>query len=241
MSQELIFLSDKLPYISEIVLAIVSISPTVSSKLHNNALNSMVKCITTIWTKAFGSEHVAVRRTIKTRLEAHIKTYLKDVYRHKSKNSSLSKREQLHQWREIHNQVFDALKKGTDVSKFQTVEREFYYAQMSPSRSGYITDIIDMSYEPPENSNSKVDDCDESADIVDIVDNLEPQAVDRNEDDPRRGHRSGFVSFNVITEDRGFQTESVQIRPEIRKGKNCTSEVKNAYAKVSSLGISPEM
>jgi hypothetical protein len=82
-SPEVIFLSDKLPYVSEVVIQIVSISPSVNTKVHTNALNSMVLAIISIWTKAFGIEHVAYRKSIKNKLMAYIKTYLKDVYRYK--------------------------------------------------------------------------------------------------------------------------------------------------------------
>jgi hypothetical protein len=129
--------------------------------------------------------------------------------------------------------VFDALRQGSDVSQFATVEREFYHAQMSPTRSGYITDMIDLEYKPPQKNIVNNDNSDSDEDTED----QEPH----NLNESRSKHRNGFVRINIVTHDAVTQTHNVHVKPEIRNGKKCTAQVKSACAKVSSLGISPAM
>ncbi len=65
---------------------------------------------------------------------------------------------------------------------------------MSQCRSGYITDIIDLEYKPPDNNIVNDDD---NSDGGEDTEDLEPDHLNES----RSEHRSGFVRHNIVTQD----------------------------------------
>ena len=52
------------------------------------------------------------------------------------------KRERIREWRNENNYLFDILKSGINVSKFDEYERQFYERQKGLSREGFLSEDI---------------------------------------------------------------------------------------------------
>ena len=78
-------LGDKLPWISEAVLAIVSYAPGGSakkdkeSKQRKTAVNAYVKALIEMWSKAFGSEHILERKAVANKVRNALAVYFNKV------------------------------------------------------------------------------------------------------------------------------------------------------------------
>ena len=100
--------------------------------LRQEAVGAYATALIGIWTKAFGEENVASRKTVKNKIVSHIKTYHNAVYSSKNKGEK-SKRESIREWRKENESLFDILKFGIDASKFDDYEMQFYETKSSKS------------------------------------------------------------------------------------------------------------
>lgn len=113
--------------------------------LRQEAVGAYATALIGIWTKAFGEENVASRKTVKNKIVSHIKTYHNAVYSSKNKGEK-SKRESIREWRKENESLFDILKFGIDAFKFDDYERQFYERQKAQSREGYLSEDIDENF-----------------------------------------------------------------------------------------------
>ena len=144
-------LGDKLPLVSETVIAIVTYAPggppdgVRQTALRQEAVGAYATALIGIWTKAFGEENVASRKTVKNKIVSHIKTYHNAVYGSKNKGKK-SKRERIRECHKENESLFDILKFGIDASKFDDYERQFYERQKAQSREGFLSEDIDENF-----------------------------------------------------------------------------------------------
>ena len=144
-------LGDKLPLVSEAVIAILSYAPggppdgARQTALRQEAVSSYATGLISIWTRAFGEENIASRKTVKTRLVSHTKTYHNAVYGSKNKEKK-TKRQRIREWRNENNNIFDILKLGINVSQFDEYERQFYERQKGQRREGFLSEDIDEDF-----------------------------------------------------------------------------------------------
>ena len=62
------------------------------------------------------------------------------------KKPNESKRGRLTKWRQDCNVLFNILRQASDPEIFDNNEKLFFYGQISPRRSGYISDQIDLDH-----------------------------------------------------------------------------------------------
>ena len=151
---ELIFiLGDKLPWISEAVLAIIKYAPGSSLKKEKEtkqrklAINAYVTSLIEIWSKAFGSENVLERKAVSNKIRNALSVYFNKVLC--NRRSQTTKRERLNEWRwsPEANQLLDILNKGCKPDEFAADEKKFYYEQTKETRFGYLSEHVDFEYE----------------------------------------------------------------------------------------------
>ena len=108
-------LGEKLPWVYEAVAQIYNISPGGSSKKgkesekRRTAINAYTNAVITLWSKAFGAEHVATRKTVQKHLRNHINNFSHSVLRNHDKGKS--RRTLVREWRckDENNQLLDIL------------------------------------------------------------------------------------------------------------------------------------
>ena len=238
-------LGDKLPLVSEAVIAILSYAPggppdgPRQTVRRQEAVTAYINALIVIWSKAFGNENIASRKTVKTWILSHIKNYHSAVNGSKNK-LKLTKRERIRGWRTENSMLLNILKKGVNPSSFDEPERRFLEGQNSPTRDGYISEEIDEEYEDriaKRRNMSKQEQDKLAADAEEVRALLADLSSDcENENDDLNismSTRSGRVLF--ITEDKQLQTDHVKYeQPPIRSLRKCTEQIKTVCAMVSS-------
>jgi hypothetical protein len=227
-------IGEKLPYIYEAVEAIISVSQSEfhgqrdrETKKRQCAINTYSKELVEKWEKTFGSrENVIVHvNTVKYRLRAQIKNYFLNV------QDGPNKRLSIKEWRERHNELFDLLKDGIDITSLSPHEQRFYLQQKDTKRRGYITEDVDTEYEesfahldglPNRTADSSDEDNDET------IPESKPSNVMLT--------RSGSSLLTVPTNTVHTQTELQYVNPppDIRGVRNCTDAVKECIVVVST-------
>ena len=87
--QPVFVLGDKLPWVHEAVISIISYAPGnhKNSERHRDAVNAYAKVLHTIWCKSFGAEHIVHIDTVKKQLEKHFDKYFNHMTNKKLRNS----------------------------------------------------------------------------------------------------------------------------------------------------------
>ena len=246
MDEKITFiLGDKLPWVFEAVEAIINIAPGGSPKEKNEtsvrkkAVNAYVSAVRKLWEKAFGTEHVMSRKTTGRTLRDALQVYFNEV---SSSHSKLSQRELINRWRKLSNVniLLDLLKVSSNPDSFESTERSFYLSQRNEQRIGVVTEDIDDNYEPPnmqteedayETEPMNIDGGDESDNDDEYVCDIDDDVGVRQE---VRQTRSGTVLNSP-------EPIPITPKPQIRKKRNCTDEIKGTIAKISyECGISVE-
>ena len=254
---EILFvLGDKLPLVSEAVLAILSYAPggspkkSAESKTRRNGINAYVRALRNLWIRAFGEEYICSTKTIADRLRKFLSSYFNQVTC--NRRSTMSKRERIHKWRcdPESNELLDILKLTANPEIFEEAEKIFYYGQKGKDRTGYISEEIDFAYEDKKSEDAarlKADDesFEEELSFIegDETTILQSSFMDISDLQLFQSHnRSGTVSTRKSIDNKQTQTINIQPdRPVIRKVKKFTDDIKATCAKVSSdCGISVE-
>ena len=156
MGSELVFvIGDKLPYISEAVMAIYSYAPggkpTAETEKRKRAIHAYSIAVINKWSMAFGSQYIQTRKSVSYKLRHHLKSYYNsviNVWRNTpaAKSIQTTQRQRLKKWRTENEILLDIFRKDVNINNdllFDKETREFYYAQKnSPMRTGYINDQI---------------------------------------------------------------------------------------------------
>ena len=254
----LIYLTgDKLPYVHEVVTAIKQYAPGGSpyenneTRLRKDAINSYVRALILTWAKAFGEEHISPRKVVAGKIRKHIIDHHLRVVK---KKPNESKRERLTKWRQDCNVLFNILRQASDPEMFDNNEKLFFYGQISPRRSGYISDQIDLDHvefgeqlllqqtEEIEEANRELSYIEEggsdSTDSVAVTPCSSTSTVVLNQS----LNRSGLTRKTTNYDEKCIQTDNCIVDiPPIRKTKNCTNDIKAACTKVSvECGLSVE-
>ena len=245
MGSELVFIiGDKLPYISEAVMAIYSYAPggkpTAETEKCKAAINAYTIALINKWSMAFGSEYIQSRKTVSCKLRNHLKSYYNSVINVKKNTpkDKLGERQRKRNWRAENEVLFELFKKDVNINDdqiFNKETRDFYNAQKnSPLHTGYISDQIDESYVPPVPPQYEyaedLDDID--SEFADSQEHLLYQSI----------NRSGFSPITKKMNNQEIQTDKVNIeQPEIRGKRKLTDEIKRTCTQVSiECGISLE-
>ena len=247
--KELIFvLGDKLPLIYEAAISITSYAPgrapTRETKKRSTAVNCYCIALIDLWSKAFGQEHVQMEKLVAQK----IRTALKSNYTEVIACTKGTKRERLRRWREKYTTVLNILRATSDPMSFDEDERLFYQNQMSPLRTGFISDQVDDEYVRRQLKDSQrilesfhetaadnetadwIDGGRDTLSEINIPHSLQSQSV----------NRSGFSRSKASVTEIAVQTENIGFtQPEIRKSKKCSDDIKRACTQVSiACGIS---
>ena len=262
MTEKLVFLlGNKLPLVSEAVHDVLTRAPGGSahfkseSGLRRTIVTAYTNALLAQWTKAFGVKHVQTRKTVGEKLRKKLISYFNEVTCSKQKCKK-SKRELVREWRSKNNELFDILKKSADPDMFEADEKAFYYGQKSSARTGYISDVVDIEYEEQQQEEIETEREEREAEdrehfmifggetIEETSTMMNSTAMDGmdNSSLDMSLNRSGRMRRTVSKQDRHVQTDPVNIeRPEIRKVRNFTEEIKATCANVSTkCGISVE-
>ena len=170
------------------------------------------------------------------------------------KKPNESKRERLTKWRQDCNVLFNILRQASVPEMFDNNEKLFFYGQISPRRSGYISDQIDLDHvefgeqlllqqtEEIEEANRELSYIEEggsdSTDSVAVTPCSSTSTVVLNQS----LNRSGLTRKTTNYDEKCIQTDNCIVDiPPIRKTNNCTNDIKAACAKVSvESGLSVE-
>ena len=189
----------------------------------------------TIWTKAFGAEHICAWKNVTTKLEKHLSNYKRIVYG--SKYQKQSKRERIKIWRSENSSLLNLLRSNVNPADFEDHERRFFEMQNSPSREGYISEEIDIDYEERIAEKKLQQESEAQAQHMEHSDESDQENPPENETSLlncitcSRKVRTSFES--------SIQTDPVKLieRPAIRTSKHykvSSDEIKTTLAKVSS-------
>ena len=262
-------LGDKLPLVSEAVMAIISYAPgNHSSQKQKDAIKDYGTMLLQIWSKGFGNEHILTRNSIKDRLTAHVKEYF-NVITNKKNRETLTKRARIQLWRAQNMNLLNIFKSNVDPSTFEEPERRFFEGQNSPSRWGYISEEIDVEYEERIAERRREEAAEEQRIQEELLNQQQEMNMifgdDFNEDEDESFMNSSqssipdsmnasmnasFISTRsglllIPKDDATTQTDPLEItKPSIRSlnNKNCSDNAKSACAKLSSkTGLSAEM
>ena len=167
MNENILFiLGEKLPTYYDAAIAIYSVTQSIKSDKMQHCITSYATALISIWTKAFGEEHVINRTNVINKIKEVVAHYNTHVYiekgrtKPKKKNAPFVKKSvrQLNkEWRQkslmimkdrktthLHiNALFDI---GNDMNSLTGIEIEFYLDQSRP-RIGRISESIDLEYE----------------------------------------------------------------------------------------------
>ena len=249
MTEVRFVLGDKLPWVSEMVLAIVSYAPGGSPKenkesaTRKTAVKSYAICLVNLWNKAFSQEYVCSRVTVQKKIRKHLEKFFNEVTC--NRRSTLTRRERIIKWKmtESVNQLFDILQPNCKVDSFNSSEKQFYLSQKDKIREGYISEQIDMEYEKKKEDDRVAQDEKEALveeelsyiyedDDADMTETENVEMTFLSADKDVLTNRSGLMRHDL-------ETENVVTRPEIRKQKNFTEEIKSVISNVSyATGIS---
>ena len=203
------------------------------------------KSFNTEYTSTFKAEYIFERKAVGKYIRKLLTEYYSTVTISRSKETKV---ELIKQWRMEHMQLFDLLKKNTDIESFCYKYKVFYKGQKSNERKGYVSDQISQVYESWMNNQKEEDEeldkkiQDEitfihSGDTSHAVDegSLKSKIIAFDSDNPTfHMNRSGIVRSDSLDEE-------VENCPKIRKIRSLSAEIKSTCAKLSSsLGISVE-
>ena len=140
MTEVRFVLGDKLPWVSEMVLAIVSYAPGGSPKVNKEttirkaAVNAYAACLVNLWNKAFGQEYVCREKAVKQKIRKHLEKFFNEVTCNRRTTST--RRGRIMKWKMIEsvNQLFDILQPNCKVNSFNSSEKQFYLSQKDKSR-----------------------------------------------------------------------------------------------------------
>ena len=266
MSEDIVFLlGDKLPLVSEAVIAIVSYahggaySEKSETRKRKNAINNYVSALIELWSNAFGSKYVMARKSVVYQLRKNIVSYGKAMLKGpRSKETNLSYRQRKSKWRAENNHLFDIHSPKYDPLKdYEDVERLFYMAQKSVARTGYISETIDFRYERQESEKKKQKlDEEEAEDNEQSFINEGESLSHETEHDPDYEMEDETASNSSFRNDSSevVQTRSGLVllkpvdepivipQPLIRKVRACTDQIKSTCVQVSvNCGLSVAM
>ena len=134
-------LSGYLPTVVECVQAICAVSSTYGSDKQVQVIHDFGLLLKESWEKAFGSENVAVRKTISKRLTQLVKDYTTKVLKRKGNRTVNIRR-----WSKDNNKVLILFHKEVEVDKLPEAERLFYEDQMSLRKNRFVTGELDEKY-----------------------------------------------------------------------------------------------
>ena len=243
MTEVRFVLGDKLPWVSEMVLAIVSYAPGGSPKVNKEttirkaAVNAYAACLVNLWNKAFGQEYVCREKAVKQKIRKHLEKFFNEVTCNRRTTST--RRERIMKWKMIEsvNQLFDILQPNCKVNSFNSSEKQFYLSQKDKSREGYISEQIDIEYEKKKEDDRVAQEEKEALveeelsyiyedDDADMTETENVEMTFLSGDKDVLSNRSGLMRHNLETED-------VVTRQEIQKQKNFTEEIKSVISNVS--------
>ena len=191
-----------------------------------------------MWQKAFGAEHVCMKKTI-SKLRLAMQTYY-DIVTCNNSKLNLSKRDLVNKWNTDHgNCLLDLLKITSNPENFEDEERLFYYAQKKRERIGTVSNEVDMDYEEqraeeetlkafenefPEMNDNEVND---DADYVDTDANPDDTEESANQTVHVRHTRSSTYLTSPVVSNLEYA------KPIIRMKRKCTDIIKGTCCKVS--------
>ena len=147
------------------------------------------------------------------------------------------KRERIREWRNENNYLFDILKSGINVSKFDEYERQFYERQKGLSREGFLSEDIDEDFkdrvakrkEIVKENQIVIGNVEEEY-LLDEMNELD--LVESEMNDSTISTRSGLRLVNI--EEVACQTDPIKFeQPVIKYQRKCTEQMKTLCAKVS--------
>ena len=270
MEQKILFiLGDKLPTYYDAAIAIYSVTQNIKSDKMLHCISSYATALISIWTKAFGDDHVIYRTNVINKIKEVVTHYNTHVYIEKSRTKPKKKnapfvkksgRQLNREWRQksltvmkdrkttqIHiNALFDI---GNDMKSLTGIEEQFYLDQNGP-RQGRISESIDLKYEE-EKAAQKA----EASAILEREAAEEQFAIggediadensSLNESNGQLDvslNRSGLTRNTTSKADKCVQFDSRKPRPKLRNNRNCTFRSKSACARVSvRCNMSSEM
>lgn len=239
-------LGDRLPIAYDAALAIHSVSRKQEKKARTTAIHRYALALRDSWVKSFTEDHVLGIKTVKKRLTNILKDYDNKVYRPAVKNrragqASLSIRSLNKKWAEdtqagvsssgaLNKSLLDI---GKDTHLLTGREKEFYEDQLA-GRIGRLSQEIDTEFEE-----------ERELSILEQEEQATQEAEEESYSNPPEYQEviSGSRRQSVPSrfDEKGTQTpaEFMNIRPEIRTGRNSLPHVKDTIASVSTrAGIS---
>ena len=254
MGDVVFVLGDKLPFAHEVVAAILSYAPGGSpyekyeTRKRKEAVNSYAKSLICVWSKAFGQIHITSRKVVCKKIRNILTDHFCKVTNAKNSNTASNRRARRLARRKENNFLVDLLKQSSKPESFDENEKQFYFAQLSSSREGYISDQIDEEYAAVEESVQQQQQAEEernNEELEFINEELTSEAtssvssVQLNQS----VNRSGITRSTISKEHAATQTESINpLRKPIRAIRNCSSESKETCAQLSvQCGLSVEM
>ena len=162
---ELVFvLGDVLPTIYDVAISIFTVASNPKTDKMAGAINAYVTSLIEVWTKAFGSEHIQCRRTVKEKIQIIVSHYYNNVYvehtrtKPKKKNMVLVKKSIRQLNKEWMNSQIPITKKqrvpidqlfdiGVNMDKLHGDEKLFYENCIGARLRGFrLSQEIDTEY-----------------------------------------------------------------------------------------------
>lgn len=162
---ELVFvLGDVLPTIYDVAISIFTLASNPKTDKMADSINAYVTSLIEVWSKAFGSEHVQCRRTVKEKIQIIVCHYYNNVYvehtrtKPKKKNMVFVKKSIRQLNREWMNKKIPITKKqpvpidqlfdiGINMDKLDGDEKIFYENSIGARLRGFrLSQEVDIEY-----------------------------------------------------------------------------------------------
>ena len=234
MSNEIVFtVGPKLPTAYEAALAIHSVSRCSKQPIRATAIHKYALAVRDLWVKAFTEDHVLGIKAVKNKLKKLLDDYDNKVYKPSWKNrreasGSTSTRTLNKKWGSeiqvgstsglLNTSLLDI---GKNTHLLTGREEEFYKHQLL-DRVGQVTNEIDTEFEE-----------ERTARLIEEEENAALEAKEELFSNPSEYQevvrRSSRESVPRRFEDKGTQTptEFMNVRPEIRGGRNSLPHLKD--------------
>ena len=237
-------LGDRLPLAYDAALAIHSVARGSKTKVRTTAIHRYALVLRDVWVKSFTETHVLGIKAVKQRLTKIVSDYDNKVYKASSRNrradqTSSSIRSLNKAWAECTQMGLSShgpsnlslLDIGKDTHLLTGREKKFYEDQ-STTRIGRLSQEVDLEFE--EEQETKRIEQEEQANVE-----AEEESYSNPVEYQEVISSSRRQSVPSRFEEKETQTEWINIRPEIRSGRNSFPHVKDTIASVSTrAGIS---